>query len=335
MTKLRATITGVGGYVPEYRLTNDELSQMVDTNDEWIMTRIGIKERRILKGKGKGTSDLGVEAVKELLKKTGSDPDEIDMVICPTVTPDMQFPATANIISDKAGIKNAFSYDLNAGCSGFLYGLSTGSRFVESGKYKKVIVVGADKMSSIVDYQDRTTCPIFGDGAGAVLLEPTEEEYGVMDEILQVDGSGRKHLHQKAGGSVKPASHETVDAREHYIYQEGQQVFKAAVAKMADVSIEMMKRNNISPDGLDWLVPHQANMRIIEATARRMGIKREQVMINIQRYGNTTAATLPLCLWEWEEKLKKGDNLILATFGAGFTWGSIYVKWSYDGAKQN
>jgi 3-oxoacyl-[acyl-carrier-protein] synthase-3 len=335
MSKLRATITGVGGYVPDYRLTNDELSQMVDTNDEWIMTRIGIKERRILKGKGKGTSDMGVEAVNELLKKTNTDPDEVDMVICPTVTPDMQFPATANIISDKAGIKNAFSFDLNAGCSGFLYGLSTGSKFVESGNYKKVIVVGADKMSSIVDYQDRATCPIFGDGAGAVLLEPTEQDYGVMDEILQVDGSGRKHLHQKAGGSVKPASHETVDARQHYIYQEGQQVFKAAVARMADVSVEMMKRNNIAPDELNWLVPHQANMRIIEATARRMGIKREQVMINIQRFGNTTAGTLPLCLWEWEEKLHKGDNLILATFGAGFTWGSIYVKWGYDGAKQN
>jgi 3-oxoacyl-[acyl-carrier-protein] synthase-3 len=335
MSKLRATITGVGGYVPDYRLTNDELSQMVDTNDEWIMTRIGIKERRILKGKGKGTSDMGVEAVKELLEKTNTNPDEIDMVICPTVTPDMQFPATANIISDKAGIKNAFSYDLNAGCSGFLYGLSTASKFVESGHYKKVIVVGADKMSSIVDYQDRATCPIFGDGAGAVLLEPTEGDYGIIDEMLQVDGAGRKHLHQKAGGSVKPASHETVDARQHYIYQEGQQVFKAAVARMADVSVEMMKRNNVSPDDLNWLVPHQANMRIIEATARRMGIKREQVMINIQRFGNTTAGTLPLCLWEWEEKLHKGDNLILATFGAGFTWGSIYVKWGYDGAKQN
>jgi 3-oxoacyl-[acyl-carrier-protein] synthase-3 len=246
----------------------------------------------------------------------------------------MQFPATANIISDKTGIKNAFSFDLNAGCSGFLYALSTASKFIESGRYKKAVVVGSEKMSSIVDYQDRATCPIFGDGAGAVLVEPTEENYGVMDEIMQVDGSGRKHLHQKAGGSVKPASHETVDAREHFIYQEGQPVFKAAVANMADVSVEIMKRNNIAPEELSWLVPHQANMRIIEATARRMGIKREQVMINIQRYGNTTAATLPLCLWEWEEKLNKGDNLILATFGAGFTWGSIYVKWGYDGANK-
>lgn len=331
MSKLRATITGVGGYVPDYRLTNAELSQMVETSDEWIMTRIGIKERRILKERGRGSSELGVEAVRELLEKTHTRPDEIDLVICPTVTPDMQFPATANIISDKVGIKNAFSFDLNAGCSGFLYAMSTASKFVVSGQYKKVVVVGAERMSSIVDYQDRATCPIFGDGAGAILMEPTEEDHGLMDEKLQVDGSGRKHLHQKAGGSVKPATHETVDAREHYIYQEGQQVFKAAVAKMADVSVEIMERNNIDPEELNWLVPHQANMRIIEATARRMGIKKEQVMINIQRYGNTTAATLPLCLWEWEEKLNKGDNLIFATFGAGFTWGSIYVKWGYDG----
>ncbi|MGM0496886.1 MAG: beta-ketoacyl-ACP synthase III [Bacteroidota bacterium] len=333
MKQIHATITGVGGYVPDYVLTNDELAKMVDTSDEWIMTRIGIKERRILKEKGKGSSDLGAEAVKQLLKKTNTSPDEIDLVICPTVTPDMQFPATANIISDKVGIKNAFSYDLNAGCSGFLYALSTASKFIESGRYKKAIVVGAEKMSSIVDYQDRATCPIFGDGSGAVLLEPTEEDIGVKDEIMQVDGSGRKHLHQKAGGSIKPASHQTVDDREHFIYQEGQQVFKAAVANMADVSVEIMKRNNISPDELDWLVPHQANLRIIEATAKRMGIKKEQVMINIQRYGNTTAATLPLCLWEWEEKLNKGDNLVLATFGAGFTWGAIYLKWGYNGKR--
>ncbi len=332
MSKLRATITGVGGYVPQYRLTNDELSRLVETNDEWIMTRIGIKERRILKEKGKGSSELGVKAVNELLEKTGTDPGEVDLLICPTVTPDMQFPATANVISDKAGITNAFSFDLNAGCSGFLYAMSTAARFVESGAYQKVVVVGAEKMSSIVDYQDRATCPIFGDGAGAILMEPTEQDHGLKDEILQVDGSGRKHLHQKAGGSLKPASHETVDAREHFIYQEGQQVFKAAVAKMADVSVEIMNRNQIAPNELNWLVPHQANMRIIEATARRMGIKREQVMINIQRYGNTTAATLPLCLWEWEEKLNKGDNLIFATFGAGFTWGAIYVKWGYQGS---
>ncbi|MEA2105587.1 MAG: beta-ketoacyl-ACP synthase III [Bacteroidota bacterium] len=331
MTKLRATITGIGAYVPDYILTNDELSKMVDTSDEWIMTRIGIKERRIIKEKGEGSSFVGSKAVKQLLEKTGTSPDEIDLLICATVTPDHQFPATANIISDKVGIKNAHSFDINAGCSGFLYALDTASKFVEVGTHKKVIVVGAEKMSSIVDYQDRTTCPIFGDGAGAVLLEPTTEDIGIVDSILQSDGVGRIHLHQKAGGSVKPASHETIDAREHFIYQEGQPVFKWAVSKMADVSVEMMKRHGIAPDDLNWLVPHQANMRIIEATAKRMGIKREQVMINIRRYGNTTAATLPLCLWEWEDQLKKGDNLILATFGAGFTWGSMYIKWGYDG----
>lgn len=331
MTKLRATITGVGAYVPDYILTNDELSKMVDTSDEWIMTRIGIKERHIIKEEGEGSSFVGSKAVKQLLEKTNTSPDEIDLLICATVTPDHQFPATANIISDKVGIKNAHSFDLNAGCSGFLYALNTASKFVEAGSHKKVVVVGAEKMSSIVDYQDRATCPIFGDGAGAVLLEPTTEDIGIVDSILQSDGVGRIHLHQKAGGSVAPASHETIDARMHFIYQEGQPVFKWAVSKMADVSVEMMERHNIAPDDLNWLVPHQANMRIIEATAKRMGIKKEQVMINIQKYGNTTAATLPLCLWEWEDQLKKGDNIILATFGAGFTWGSMYVKWGYDG----
>ncbi len=331
MTKLRATITGVGGYVPDYILTNEELSKMVDTSDEWIMTRIGIKERHIIKEEGEGSSFVGSKAVMQLLEKTGTSPDEIDLLICATVTPDHQFPATANIISDKVGIKNAHSFDLNAGCSGFLYALNTASKFVEAGSHKKVVVVGAEKMSSIVDYQDRATCPIFGDGAGAVLLEPTTDEIGIVDSILQSDGVGRIHLHQKAGGSVAPASHETIDARQHFIYQEGQPVFKWAVSKMADVSVEMMKRHEIEPDDLNWLVPHQANMRIIEATANRMGIKKEQVMINIQKYGNTTAATLPLCLWEWEDQLKKGDNIILATFGAGFTWGAMYVKWGYDG----
>lgn len=331
MTKLRATITGIGAYVPEYILTNDELSKMVDTSDEWIMTRIGIKERHIIKEKGEGSSFVGTKAVQQLLEKTNTSPDEVDLLICATVTPDHQFPATANIISDKAGIKNAHSFDLNAGCSGFLYALNTASKFVEAGSHKKVVVVGAEKMSSIVDYQDRATCPIFGDGAGAVLVEPTTEDIGIVDSILQSDGVGRVHLHQKAGGSVAPASHETIDAREHYIYQEGQPVFKWAVSKMADVSVEMMQRHNIEPDDLNWLVPHQANMRIIEATAKRMGIKKEQVMINIERYGNTTAATLPLCLWEWENQLNKGDNIILATFGAGFTWGSMYVKWGYNG----
>ncbi|MHC1777332.1 MAG: beta-ketoacyl-ACP synthase III [Lentimicrobium sp.] len=333
MTKIKAAITGVGGYVPDYILTNDELSRMVDTSDEWIMSRIGIKERRILKGEGKGTSDMGAEAVKQLLAKTNTRPEEIDLIICGVVTPDMLFPATANIIADKTGIRNAFGFDMNAGCSSFLYALTTGSKYVESGTHKKVIVVGADKMSAIVDYSDRATCPIFGDGAAAVLLEPTAGDVGVIDAILQSDGIGRVHLHQKAGGSARPPSHETIDAREHYVYQEGQPVFKWAVSKMADVSVEMMERHNITPEKLAWLVPHQANMRIIDATANRMGINKEQVMINIQRYGNTTSATLPLCLWDWESQLRKGDNIILAAFGAGFTWGSIYLKWAYDGDK--
>ncbi|MBI9054816.1 MAG: ketoacyl-ACP synthase III [Bacteroidales bacterium] len=331
MTKLRATITGVGAYVPDYILTNEELSKMVDTSDEWIMTRIGIKERHIIKEEGEGSSFVGTKAVQQLLEKTNTSPEEIDLLICATVTPDHQFPATANIISDKVGIKNAHSFDINAGCSGFLYALNAASKFVEGGAYKKVVVVGAEKMSSIVDYQDRATCPIFGDGSGAVLLEPTTEDIGIVDSKLQSDGAGRVHLHQKAGGSVAPSSHETIDARQHFIYQEGQPVFKWAVSKMADVSVEMMERNGITPEKLAWLVPHQANMRIIEAVAKRMGIKKEQVMINIQKFGNTTAATLPLCLWEWEDQLKKGDNIILATFGAGFTWGSMYVKWGYDG----
>ncbi len=331
MQKLKAKITGVEGYLPDYILTNEELSKMVDTSDEWIMTRIGIKERRILKGKGKGTSDLATEAVNNLLKKMNIVSDDIDLVICATVTPDMQFPATANVISDKVGIKNAWSFDINAGCSGFLYALATGVQFVETGRYKKVLIIGAEKMSSIVDYTDRATCPIFGDGAGVVMLEPTTEEEGIIDMMLQSDGVGREYLHQKAGGSVKPSSHETIDAKEHFIFQDGQHVFKWAVSRMADTSVDIMKKNNITPENLNWFVPHQANMRIIEATAKRMGIKREQVMINIQKYGNTTSATLPICLWEWENKLKKGDNIILASFGAGFTWGAIYIKWAYDG----
>jgi 3-oxoacyl-[acyl-carrier-protein] synthase-3 len=331
MEKIKVAITGVGGFVPDYILTNEEISKMVDTSDQWIMERIGIKERHILKGEDKGTSYMGAKAVNELLAKTKTSPDEVDMLICGIVTPDMQFPATANIISDKTGIKNAFGFDMNAGCSSFLYALVTASKFIESGTHKKVIVVGADKMSSITDYTDRATCPIFGDGAGAVLLEPTTEDCYIEDSILQVDGSGRKYLHQVAGGSAKPASHETINAREHFIYQEGQPVFKAAVKDMADVSVKMMEKHNISPDNLTWFVPHQANLRIIKATARRMGIREEKVMINIQRYGNTTSATLPLCLWEWEKKLKKGDKIILSTFGAGFTWGSVYLKWAYNG----
>ena len=330
MTKIRAAITGIEAYVPEYVLTNDELATMVDTTDEWIITRTGIKERRILKGEGKGTSDLGAPAVKKLLEKTGTSPDEVDLLICATVTADMQFPATANIISDKVGIKNAFSFDLNAACSSFIYAVVTASKYIESGSHKKVVVVGADKMSSIADYQDRQTCVIFGDAGTAVMLEPTNEEIGVMDSILKSDGAGRIHLHQKAGGSAKPASHATVDAREHYIYQEGQAVFKFAVTNMADVSVEIMDKNGLKSEDISYLVPHQANLRIIEATARRMGIDKKQVTINIERYGNTTSATIPLCLWEWENKLKKGDNVILSAFGGGFTWGSIWLKWAYD-----
>jgi 3-oxoacyl-[acyl-carrier-protein] synthase III len=330
MKKITAAITGIHGALPDYILTNEELSKMVDTTNEWIMTRIGIKERHIIKEEGKATSDIGAQAVLGLLEKTGTKPEEIDLLICATVTPDMQFPATANIISDKVGIKNGFSFDLNAGCSGFIFALTTASKFVETGNFKKVIVVGAEKMSSIVDYTDRATCPIFGDGAAAVLLEPNEDGYGVVDTMMHTDGVGRIHLHQKAGGSLKPASHATVDAREHYIYQEGQPVFKWAVSKMADVSVEMMKKHNLTADDIAYLVPHQANNRIIEAVAHRMELDPAKVMINIERYGNTTSATIPLCIWEWEKKLKKGDNLILSAFGAGFTWGAILLKWAYD-----
>lgn len=330
MEKIRAAITGIHAWVPEYRLTNQELSQMVETSDEWIMQRVGIKERRILKGEGLGSSDLGAEAVKGLLEKTNTNPDDIELVICSTVTPDMAFPATANIISDKTGIRNAFSFDMNAACSGFLFALQTAAAYVECGRYKKVIVVGADKMSAITDYTDRTTCPLFGDAAGAVLLEPATGENGIIDHIFKTDGSGKKYLHLKAGGSVRPASHETVDAKEHYIYQEGQTVFKFAVSNMADIAAEIMERNSLKPEDIAFLVPHQANLRIIDATGRRMGLSPEKVMINIQNYGNTTTATIPLCIWEYESKLKKGDILILAAFGGGFTWGSMYLKWAYD-----
>jgi 3-oxoacyl-[acyl-carrier-protein] synthase III len=330
MHKIRAAITGIHGYVPPDLLTNFDLEKMVDTSHDWIMSRTGIHERHILKGEGLGSSDIGTPAVLGLLKKTNTKPEEVDLLICCSVTPDMLFPATANIISDKCGIKNAFSFDLNAACSGFIYGLVTASKYIESGSYKKVIVVGADKMSSITDYTQRETCIIFGDGGGAVLLEPTTENVGIMDSILKSDGSGRIHLHQKAGGSVKPPTHETVDAREHYIYQEGQPVFKFAVTNMADVAVEIMEKNNLKSSDIAWLVPHQANLRIIEATGRRMGIDKNKVMINIQKYGNTTNGTIPLCLWEWEKKLKKGDNIIIAAFGGGFTWGSILLKWAYN-----
>lgn len=332
MSKKNAIITGVAGMLPDYILTNEELSCMVDTSDEWIMTRIGIKTRHILKEPGKGSSYLGAEAVRRLLEKTNTNPDDIDMVLCATVTPDHQFPATASIISDKVGIKHAFHFDINAGCSGFLYGLSTATAYIESGRAKKIVLVGTEKMSSITDYTDRTTCPIFGDGSGAVLIEPSDDDsFGVIDILLQSDGVGRHHLYQKAGGSVWPSSAETIANREHFIYQEGQPVFKWAVSKMADTAVEIMERNNLTSDSINWLVPHQANNRIIEATAQRMNLPKEKVMINIQRYGNTTAATLPLCLMDYESQLRKGDNIILATFGAGFTWGAIYLKWAYDG----
>jgi 3-oxoacyl-[acyl-carrier-protein] synthase-3 len=329
MSKIRAAITGVGAFVPDYILDNDELSRMVDTSDEWIMQRVGIKERRILKDKGKATSDMGVLAVKELLAKTNTNPKDVDLLICGTITGDMPFPATGNLISYKAGLVNAFSFDIAAACSGFIFALETARQYVESGSYQKVIVVGTDKMSAITDYTDRSTCPLFGDAASAVLLEPTAEEVGIIDSILGVDGEGYKVLHCKAGGSLKPPSHDTVDAKEHFVYQEGQAVFKIAVSKMADISVDIMKRNNLKPEDLSWLVPHQANMRIIEATAHRMGIRNEQVMINIDKYGNTTAATIPLCLWDYENRLRKGDNIILTAFGAGYTWGSIYLKWAY------
>jgi len=330
MQKIHAAITAVGGYVPDYVLTNAELETMVDTTDEWIQSRTGIKERRILKGEGKGTSDMAVEAIKVLLEKRGIGPEEIDLVICATTTPDFTFPATANVIGDKAGLVNAFGYDISAACSGFLFALNTGAQFIETGRYKKIIVVGADKMSSILNYEDRATCIIFGDGAGAVLLEPNDEGYGVIDAVLKSDGSGRVHLHQKAGGSVKPPTIETVMNKEHYVYQEGQTVFKFAVKNMADVAAEIMERNNLTAENIAWLVPHQANLRIISATGERMGLPEEKVMVNIQRYGNTTNGTLPLCLWEWEKKLHKGDNIVLAAFGGGFTWGATYIRWAYD-----
>lgn len=329
MSKISAAITAVGGYVPETKLTNFDLEKMVDTNDEWIRTRTGIEERRILKEPGKASSDMAVPAIQQILQKRNLQPTEIDCIICATVTPDMVFPATANIIADKIGATNAWGFDLSAACSGFLYALTTGTSFIESGRYKKVIVVGVDKMSAIIDYTDRATCIIFGDGAGAVLLEPTTEELGIRDSILRSDGSGAKYLHMKAGGSLKPATVETVLAKEHFAYQEGQAVFKFAVKGMADVSAEIMERNNLTANDIAWLVPHQANLRIIDATANRMGLDKDKVMINIQRYGNTTAATIPLCLWEWENKLHKGDNVILSAFGGGFTWGAVWLKWAY------
>lgn len=329
MSKVHAAITAVHGYVPDDVLTNKDLESIVETTDEWITSRTGIKERRILKGEGLGTSDMAVHAVNGLLKKRGIHPEEIELIIFCTTTPDMQFPASANILADKIGAKNAWGYDLNAACSGFIFGLSTAAQFIESGKHKKVLVVGGDKMSSIINYEDRTTCIIFGDGCGAVLLEPNEEGNGVIDSILCSDGAGRNFLNLKAGGSAYPASHETIDNHEHFVHQEGQAVFKFAVTNMANVAAEIMDRNQLTAQDVTWLVPHQANKRIIDATASRMGVGTEKVMINIEKYGNTTNGTIPLCLWEWESKLKKDDILILAAFGGGFTWGSIYLKWAY------
>ena len=326
---LRAAITAVGGYVPETKLTNFDLEKMVDTNDEWIKSRTGISERRILREPGKASSDMGTEAILEIIRKKKLDPLEIDCIICATVTPDMAFPSTANLMGDKIGAKNAFGFDLGAACSGFLFALTTGASFIETGRYKKVIVVGVDKMSSIIDYTDRATCILFGDGAGAVLLEPSTDGLGFQDAILKSDGSGAKYLNLKAGGSLKPASFETVMAKEYYAFQDGQPVFKFAVKGMADVSAELMEKHKLTGDDIAWLVPHQANLRIIDATANRMGLTMEKVMINIQKYGNTTAATIPLCLWDWEKQLNKGDNLILAAFGGGFTWGASWIKWAY------
>lgn len=328
MEKISAAITGVFGYVPDEVVTNDDLAKIVDTSDEWITTRTGIKERRILREGG--SSDIAAAAVKGLLEKKGIDPLEIDLLIVATVTPDYPFPSTSNVVCDKLGMKNAWGYDLIAACSGFIYGLSTGAQFIETGRYKKVVVVGVDKMSAILDYQDRTTCVIFGDGGGAVLLEPNNEGFGVKDFILHADGAGRNYLLQPGGGSMHPASIETVEKRMHYVKQEGKTVFKFAVTNMAEVSAQIMEKNNLSSDDVDWLVPHQANLRIIDATAERMGLPKEKVMINIQKYGNTTAGTLPLCLWDYEKQLKKGDNIILSAFGGGFTWGAVYVKWAYN-----
>ena len=330
MANIKAAITGVGGYVPDYILTNQELETMVETSDEWITTRTGIKERRILKGDGQGVSVLGIEAMKDLMAKTKIDPKEIDLVIFATVTADMTFPATANIVATAVGATNAFSFDMSAACSGFIFALTTGASYIQSGMYKKVVVIGGDKMSAIMDYTDRTTCIIFGDGAGCVLLEPTTEEVGVLDYVLKSDGSGESYLHMKAGGSRYPATVDTVKARQHFVYQEGAAVFKFAVTNMAEVSAQVAERNKLKSQDIAWLVPHQANKRIIDATAQRVGITEDKVMMNIERYGNTTGGTIPLLLWDYEKKLKKGHNLIISAFGGGFTWGAVFVRWAYN-----
>lgn len=331
---MNAVITGVGGYVPDYVLTNDEISKMVDTSDEWIMTRIGVKERRILNEEGLGTSYMARKAVKQLLQKTEVNPDEIDAIFVTTSTPDYHFPSTASILCEKLGLNNAYAFDLQAACCGFLYGLDVAASLVASGRHKKVILVGADKMSSMVDYSDRATCPIFGDGAAAVLIEGTTEDYGIMDSILRTDGKGLPFLHMKAGGSVCPPSYFTVDHKMHYLYQEGRTVFKYAVSNMSAVTLAIAEKNGLDKENIDWVIPHQANLRIIDAVASRLGVSQDKVMINIQRYGNTSAATLPLCLWDYESQLKKGDNLIFTAFGAGFTYGAVYVKWGYNGSNK-
>jgi len=332
MSEIQAVITGVGGYVPQDVLTNDDISKIVDTTDEWIMTRVGIKERRVLED-GLGTSYMGTQAVKQLLKKTGVAPEDIEVVICATTTPDYPFPTAASMIAYNSGCTNAFAFDMQGACAGFLFGLEAATNYICSGRYSKVILVAGDKMTSITNYTDRTTCPLFGDGCGAVLLEPTKEKIGVMDTLLRIDGSGLAHLLMRSGGSICPPNHETVENHEHTVWQDGKTVFKYAVSYMADAAAEIVQRNGLTNEDVDWVVPHQANLRIIDATAKRLGVPEEKVMVNIQKYGNTSAGTIPLCLWEWEDKLKKGDNLILAAFGAGFTWGSVYLKWGYDGAK--
>lgn len=334
MTSIKAAITAVGGYVPEFVLSNKILETMVDTNDEWITSRTGIKERRILKKEGEGTSYLAIKAAQDLINKSRVNPEEIDFVLLATATPDMPVAASAAVVASEIGAVNAFSYDLQAACSSFLYGMSTAARYIESGRYKKVLLIGADKMSSIIDYTDRTTCIIFGDGAGAVLFEPNYEGLGLQDEFLRTDGIGRQYLNIEAGGSILPPSEKTVKNKQHFVYQDGKSVFKFAVSNMADVSAKIMERNELTHDQVQWLVPHQANKRIIDATAKRMGVEDHKVMMNIQRYGNTTSATLPLLLFDYESELKKGDNLIFAAFGGGFTWGSIYLKWAYNGPKK-
>jgi 3-oxoacyl-[acyl-carrier-protein] synthase III len=332
-TPIRAAITGVHGYLPDDVLGNSELAEMVDTSDAWIMERTGIKERRILKGKGLGTSHMASQAVRGLLEKTGTAPKDVDLLICATTTPDLVFPSTANLICDMVGVRNIGSFDIQAACSGFVYALTIASQFIETGKTRKVVVVGADKMSSIIDYTDRATCVLFGDGAGAVLLEPSPNGHGIHDTLIRSDGAGMPHLHQKAGGSRMPPTAETVAKRLHYVHQEGAAVYKFAVARMAEISMELMLRNKLNPDTIDWLVPHQANKRIIEATAERMGLPMERVMMTIQKFGNTTAATIPLCLWDYESRLKEGDKLVLAAFGGGFTWAGAYVTWAYGTAR--